>query len=487
MPNNAARLDELAAILKATPQRVVPFVGAGCSMAFGLPSWGGLLRSLIGTAADDRRLSAAAKGEVEGLVNDGDFREAASRVQLALGGQMGPLLALTLRQICASPAETEVNDSVLHRLLLLPSKLILTTNYDSIIEDLWFNVRNLPRLRVSTELEPALSAPPDQAWLVKIHGDLDYPRSIVLSEESYQNKVEREQYRANLRTLATSRSLLFLGFGMGDYDLDLVFDGARAESKFPGKHFAVLGLSHAVSQKFRSKLDRWGVHPLWYDDSDGDHRGAVDVMRDLLERLHPGFEAVRYRMENRAMGVVAWAPRDKRTAIVVDGYGNVLEMSTSMLEMNLSDPRGQEQALLFLKERLRADETWTSRRDGRWYVHARLEDLDREIANGDQRATAIRNAVFMLPPERKDSPAKFEYLHGKSGTVARVEAPGVEGTYCFLLPNYSPKVVLPLGTMTLEQCEGVLEVFAGAREQVAEHHAAGRASDDLQIDWSKVN
>jgi hypothetical protein len=127
----------------------------------------------------------------------------------------------------------------------LPFKLVMTTNYDRLFE------RALRRDAVDREPivlvydprgeEPTGDFPGDLTeidvrtpWLLKMHGDLESPDSIVVTDEDYINFVRRmtamgDNYPipASLLYALRKRPVLFVGYGLLDFNLRLLFHTLR--------------------------------------------------------------------------------------------------------------------------------------------------------------------------------------------------------------------------------------------------------------------
>lgn len=200
------------------------FLGAGTSMASGLPSWIELLHQIedkftqTGTKqerrigdhcswdplrmADELERIAETKRDRSGLISP--LKE---RVSAFLEGkQCHPSLVLTL-------------------LLSLPIKSVVTTNYDKLIETAYRN-RN-----IAENKKPDLSVLPynpvggAQVWLLKMHGCVSHPDRLVLSGKDYaQRKILSGIVQANLLTT----HLLFCGFSLSDPNYLAIIREVRA-------------------------------------------------------------------------------------------------------------------------------------------------------------------------------------------------------------------------------------------------------------------
>lgn len=192
----ASAVDTLAG--RARAHELVVFLGAGVSIAAGLPSWGGLIDQLARRSdltpeqrVDLARLSAP---------------DAAAVIEAALGA--GGLQA-ALREILSggSPA--------LAHALVASTRIpeVITTNYDRMFED----AARVPAAG-SLLVLPGDPSKADRPWLLKLHGDLEDPRNpVVLTREDY---LRFDSDRAPLASMVQSRlftrHMLFVGYSLAD-------------------------------------------------------------------------------------------------------------------------------------------------------------------------------------------------------------------------------------------------------------------------------
>jgi hypothetical protein len=131
---------------------------------------------------------------------------------------------------------------VVRALARLPFPLVITTNYDLLFEDA---VRSVPNKRPSVSVYESESQPParypypyepapEEPFIFKIHGSVDRPESIVITDEDYIQFILRMgdpekvhpipwTFRYHLQTKPT----LFLGYSLMDYNLRLLFKTLR--------------------------------------------------------------------------------------------------------------------------------------------------------------------------------------------------------------------------------------------------------------------
>jgi len=152
----------------------------------------------------------------------------------------------------------EVRDAVLaskrpspalRALARLPFSLIITTNYDQLFETALRDEGKTPLVSIynKTGDEPTRDYPgnldPREPFVVKIHGDVQSPESIVITDEDYIQFVlrmsDKETYNPvplTFRFFFTKWPTLFVGYSLLDYNLRLLFKTLRWKidpSNFP--------------------------------------------------------------------------------------------------------------------------------------------------------------------------------------------------------------------------------------------------------------
>lgn len=127
---------------------------------------------------------------------------------------------------------------MLHALAQLGFPLVITTNYDQLFEGALMGVGKQPRMSIYT---PNLEATADyrdpradSPIVFKIHGDIQRPETIVITDEDYitfvlrmSNKEQYDPVPLGLKYYLTSWTTLFVGYSLLDYNLRLLFKTLR--------------------------------------------------------------------------------------------------------------------------------------------------------------------------------------------------------------------------------------------------------------------
>jgi SIR2-like domain len=131
---------------------------------------------------------------------------------------------------------------VLHMLAELPFPLVITTNYDQLFEQALARAGKSPHKSIyspNKHRKPAdceRTLDPQRPFVLKIHGDVEDPASIVITDEDYiqfvlrmGDKVPYNPVPENVRYYLQTSPILFVGYSLKDYNLRLLFKTLRWE------------------------------------------------------------------------------------------------------------------------------------------------------------------------------------------------------------------------------------------------------------------
>jgi hypothetical protein len=201
---HAERLASLAA-----GGELVPFIGAGVSAAAGLPAWWELLERVAEAGellSDDERQSGGPREALRDSLRSLGALDAAELLRTVLGREA---VEAVVREVAAE------RHSLSHGLLAsLRPRRAVTTNYDRLYE--LASRRPLADLGGLAVL-PWDATDPERSWLVKMHGDVARPDSIVLSRGDVVGyDATRKPLASLLQAQMLTGHLLFVGSSMTD-------------------------------------------------------------------------------------------------------------------------------------------------------------------------------------------------------------------------------------------------------------------------------
>lgn len=263
--------------------RIAPFVGAGLSSPCGYPMWRDALRKIA------QKLRGLDVQDIEPLMAQYDYLQAAQVLHDASAQQVQHFIKTEFRQRGAISGPVAL-------LPQLANGCIVTTNFDTVIEDL-FREKGQPLdgymhgTQAGNNFVQRLLR--GERCILKLHGDAGQANTHVFTLGQYhaaygeggfafQNQLPRA-----LRQIFISHSLLFLGCSLEqDKTLDL-FKSVVDEGAFEiPDHFALLNEPHTPQERARkeARLLQLKIRPLWYaTPADADGKPDHGLLEQILK------------------------------------------------------------------------------------------------------------------------------------------------------------------------------------------------------------
>ncbi len=283
---------------------LVLFLGAGISMAAGLPAWGGLLERLAKEQAgltdaeleDLRRLSLMDQAHVI------EERLATIAPSISLGRSVAQMVQAT-------------HYALSHGLLAtLPVEAVVTTNYDTLFE------------RASRAAGREVSVLPyepveHRRWLLKMHGCVEHPEDIVLTRAHYLAYRERREALAGIvQALLITRHMLFLGFSLEDDNFHQIIRAVRRAKSPAGTapdRASPFGTSLVVGPNpLAEELWKRDLHWVSLSDDPKEVARAARALEILLDQVAAGAtSATEHLFEERYDPVLSAGEREVKARL----------------------------------------------------------------------------------------------------------------------------------------------------------------------------
>lgn len=236
--------------------KVIPFVGAGVSQSVILKgsddkspfkSWKDLLKTLSTIIIDEND-----KNHIDSYfeLKDIDYLEIADKIK-KFSNQID--YSKKLEEVITTDYDLIEKNSynLAENIWMLNSKLIITTNYDSVLEKACEsdNVQALyldNNFKLSQVVSDELTKP--TVW--NIHGHESNIDSIILTSESYKKLYDNLKVNSQLhtlKTLVTTKSLLFIGFGYEDNMANVIKDILDLYGGHGRNHYMIIKEDKVIS------------------------------------------------------------------------------------------------------------------------------------------------------------------------------------------------------------------------------------------------
>jgi hypothetical protein len=184
--------------------RLLLFAGSGVSAVLGLPSWSGLVSRM----ADELSFDSEIFQEL------GTYPTLAEYYWLVKNKDIDDLVKW-MKSAWINPTIVIAKSAVHRSLANIKFPIIYTTNYDNWIEAT-LDHYGVPYSKIVTgEDIPRIVS--GQTQIVKFHGDLEAPSTLVLTESDYFERLKFEtELDIKLRSDLLRYSTLFIGYSLTD-------------------------------------------------------------------------------------------------------------------------------------------------------------------------------------------------------------------------------------------------------------------------------
>jgi hypothetical protein len=269
-------------------RRCVLFVGAGLSAqartATGapLPTWKGLLEGMIDWCVDHRVQLRAEPAELRDVLKRGRLLPVAQELQQSLGAQLNGCLSFVLHSGKTRPSEA-------HRLVCRTNWVAaLTSNYDALIEGAYALESGgiVPPVFSPDGIHQALNCLRNDRFCVfKVHGDVNLQGSIVLGNRDYSKLLYLSPaYRSFLETVFATYTVLFVGFGGSDPELDGIIDRlSTIYERSIDQHFILISEDEFSALERRRLLEDKRLDCITYK-RDASHTQVGEFLRAVAQR-----------------------------------------------------------------------------------------------------------------------------------------------------------------------------------------------------------
>jgi hypothetical protein len=242
------------------------------------PLWKGLLEGMINWCLSKRLISTRDVQEIRDLVEQGFLIDAGQELQEDLEPSH---LQQCLGEVILC---NQARPGAAHYLIAkIGFRAYLTTNYDEFIEGAFWREKGV-RLQQFYErsIKGVLGAYREKKpFIVKLHGDISDPSSIILGNRSYQRLLYSDTtYRSCLETIFSMSSVLFIGFGASDPDLEGIISRVAAFDGRSKRHWMLVPEGMFPLRKAKRLWKDYGINVIQYD-SDPTHSGVVRFLQKL--------------------------------------------------------------------------------------------------------------------------------------------------------------------------------------------------------------
>jgi CheY-like chemotaxis protein len=288
----------------------VAFVGAGFSAAANLPQWPQLLAGIAKARALDKQ--AKLRRYVLRRIKEGTAHaldEAAQVLQDSLGTR--EFLSRLEKALVIRRISRRMRDR-LRYVRGIPFRAILTVNFDDLLKGMTPSsgaYRAVLRPQAYRWWDSLFwQRAPKGATLVKLHGDLAEPSTIVFTRRGYRRRLYSDPaYMSFLRSILAQQTVLYLGFSFADaYLNELRSEVLAMLGQARGSAPIAYAVLNDVAEAARDQLMRTeGVDAISYNSKrPANYTGFDAILEELHERTNPSLRLSRLLAGRRILWVI---------------------------------------------------------------------------------------------------------------------------------------------------------------------------------------
>lgn len=261
--------------------RAVAFIGAGLSQGAGLPGWPQLLKQMMDWG-EQNGVTINHRDKLEDHIKRGELLMTAKALRKQLGKN-------AFHQFMREEfLKYETKPTAAHQLLpKIPFSAVLTTNYDKLLEAVYVNP-SIPSFTHMDYPELSMALRSGEFYLLKLHGTIDRIESIVLGTTDYREVIHNNRaYRQYLNTLFSSKTVLFMGYGLSDPDINLFLDELKSTfHDYTATHYALMNTTDVGPVKQDFFEEDYNIKVLPYTPSKAHHPEVESFLKELAKEVN---------------------------------------------------------------------------------------------------------------------------------------------------------------------------------------------------------
>lgn len=255
---------------------LIPVIGSGLSMPFGLPDW----KKLILDAAEFFHLSSENQDKIEKQLAAYDFLTPVDVItehgvsEIELQKYVAESMKAAKKKIAVTEVENNYTDFA-----KVSNLRFMTTNYDEYLNE----ISGKKTFYLSELSGIAVNQFPLRHYnnvVIPLHGQISEPESIVLSRGSYEKLYDSEEFEQEFQHLRTHFTFLFMGFSFDDKYFAKMFE--RMLKRFQARHY-ILFEEHVDGAKIERLGKEYGVQAILYKAGKCTHQQAIhQILQEIF-------------------------------------------------------------------------------------------------------------------------------------------------------------------------------------------------------------
>lgn len=250
-----------------------PFVGAGMSVDFGLPTWVEFIKELAVQQQNWDIVKRLDEKEDKEDKENFNLEDAASRVYR----NPFAFADYAKKRFNIDITDNQIDNSSVKILPKLFQDTIITTNYDNVLSQVYAKNNQPMQVINYTEFENVDAAMFNNVHcIIHLHGNVGIGGRFIFTKEQYDNVYNDVRFRDILSTVLRRRPLLFLGCSLiHERFLETWRKLANGNEEF--YHYAILSAKEDEKEQreYEQQMIQHHIYPIWYPAERHEYVGYI--------------------------------------------------------------------------------------------------------------------------------------------------------------------------------------------------------------------
>lgn len=268
--------------------KLIPFIGAGLSIPFNIPSWPNLLKYLNEELIYDEDINNMITEDIE----KGKYWNAMDdtlKYSFKDDGYIQQMVADIIVESTIKDIQGVDNNYIDIASLNVP--YYLTTNYDNLINrfvDSKYQSTVLSDSNLSTQ---SLSLDSQGKRVFHLHGDVSNPGTIVLTKNIYEQLYNSDKYKSLFNFFRSGYTYLFIGFSYSDEYISNLME--KYNNIFNDYHYILL--ANPSSELKREFMQKYKLIVIGYNvENIQDGKEHVNSIRTILNIINKSDDNINF-------------------------------------------------------------------------------------------------------------------------------------------------------------------------------------------------
>lgn len=262
--------------------KLVPFIGAGLSIPFGLPNW----RELISDYAKLFEIKGLASFQemIQFELSNNDYWEALRAIK-----KYANRTDSDIQEFICKSIKDKINlqiDEESHNysdLARMNFDIYLTTNYDHLLNKFLTssyvptNLKDFSGNTQNTLLNDG------EKRIFHLHGNISQQGSVVITQETYSKLYNDKKYDQLFSLLTGTKTFIFLGFSFDDIFIQRILKDIN--QFFNTKHYILL--DNPSKEQIEWLKSTYNIETISYNSNDSSHAGEIrSILKDIASEAN---------------------------------------------------------------------------------------------------------------------------------------------------------------------------------------------------------